>query len=315
MRGTVAVTGATGFVGAAVVHHLATSGWRVSVLARRMPQAALMPDHQIEVVLGDLDDQASLERLVGGADAIIHCAGLVKALTPLEFFAVNEGGTERLIRAAATAAPLTRLIHVSSLAAREPSLSPYAASKHAAENKVQALAGRRDWIALRPPALYGPGDLELLPLFKAAKMGFVGYPAPLGARVSLLHVADLAVAIGALLASPAWAGRIVEIDDGAPGGHDWPAILAALAAAIGHRPRAWRLPRPVFWPIAASATLLANATRRPQVLSLRKLPELYHADWAVKGGGLSGMVNWQPRHTLAAGFTDTVAWYRQESYL
>jgi nucleoside-diphosphate-sugar epimerase len=315
MRGTVAVTGATGFVGAAVVHQLAISGWRVRVLARRMPRAALLPDQEIEVVLGDLEDSSRLEQLATGVEAIIHCAGLVKALTPLEFFAVNEGGTERLMRAAQLAAPSARLIHVSSLAAREPSLSPYAASKRAAENKVMSMAGERDWIALRPPAIYGPGDLELLPLFKAAKMGLVAYPASADARVSLLHVADLASAIAALLAQPSWPAGIVEVDDGTPRGYDWPQILSALGAAVGLRPRACRLPLQVFFPIAAGATLLAKLIGRPQVLSLRKLAELYHPDWVVQGPVLSGMVNWHPKYTLTHGFADTVAWYRQESYL
>ncbi|MBK8157800.1 MAG: NAD-dependent epimerase/dehydratase family protein [Rhodospirillaceae bacterium] len=123
MPGIVALTGATGFVGAAAVHHLARAGWRVRILTRRMPQAALMPNHPLEIVLGDLDDRASLMRLVEGCDAIVHSAGLVRALTPLEFFQVNEGGTSRLLEAAATAAPDARFVHISSLAAREPELS------------------------------------------------------------------------------------------------------------------------------------------------------------------------------------------------
>src|SRR5690349_17394789 len=100
MARLVAVTGATGFVGTAAVRHLAQAGWRVRVLTRRMPQSVLMPDHQLEIVLGDIDDRASLERLVTGADAIVHCAGLTKALSPIEFFNVNEGGTVRLLEAA-----------------------------------------------------------------------------------------------------------------------------------------------------------------------------------------------------------------------
>ena len=109
--GLVAVTGATGFVGAEAVRQLAAAGWRVRILTRRMPLDALMPDHPIEIVLGDLGDSDSLRRLVAGADAIVHCAGLVRALTPLDFFAVNEAGTERLLLAAAEAAPDARFIH------------------------------------------------------------------------------------------------------------------------------------------------------------------------------------------------------------
>lgn len=313
--GTVAVTGATGFVGAEAVRHLARAGWRVRILTRRMPQAALMPDHTIEVVLGDLDDPASLEALVTGCDAIVHSAGLVRALKPAEFFQINEAGTARLLDAAATAAPQARFIHISSLAAREPALSPYAASKRAGEDKLPALAGPRDWVILRPPAVYGPGDLELLPLFKAASRGLSVYPASPNARASTIHVADLAAAITALLATPQWATRIIELDDEQPGGHDWEEINHILGKCFGRRLATCRLPRPVMAPIAHLVSLVSAIRRRPQVLSRDKVAELYHTDWASTGPRLSELTTWQPHFDLAAGFADTLAWYRSEALL
>jgi uncharacterized protein YbjT (DUF2867 family) len=313
--GIVALTGATGFVGAETARHLARAGWRVRILTRRMPQAALMPDHLLEVVLGDLDDRASLVRLVDGCDAIVHSAGLVRALTPLEFFQVNEGGTTRLLEAAATAAPDARFVHVSSLAAREPQLSPYAASKRAAETKLAALAGNRDWISLRPPVVYGPGDCELLPLFKAAKLGFIAYPATDLARVSTIHVGDLAAAITSVLGTGRWVERTVELDDEAEHGHDWPEILAVLGQCFRRRPLAWRLPRPLMAPIASAVGLVSAATKHPRVLSPRKLAELYHPDWVAAGPRLSTLAPWRPRFNLADGFADTLRWYRSEALL
>lgn len=315
MAGTVAVTGATGFVGAETVRHLAQAGWQVRILTRRMPQAALMPDHRIEIVLGDLDDQASLERLVSGCDAIVHSAGLVRALRPLDFFQVNEGGTVKLLQAAAKAAPAARFVHISSLAAREPGLSPYAASKRAAEDKLPALAGTRDWIALRPAAVYGPGDHELLPLFKAAKLGVLAYPASLDARVSTIHVADLAVAITVLLATSAWPHRIVELDDEHLRAHGWPEINHILGVCFGRQPLSYRLPRPLMAAVAGGLTLISGLTKQPQVLSSDKVAELYHADWAAAGPRFSEFTAWRPRFDLAKGFADTLAWYRAQALL
>ncbi|TDQ81466.1 nucleoside-diphosphate-sugar epimerase [Dongia mobilis] len=314
MRGIVAVTGATGFVGAALTARLLAEGWRVRILTRRLPQAVLGPDRHVEIVLGDLDDRDALHRLVSGATAIIHCAGVVKALSPAEFATVNAGGTECLLAEAARE-PAARLIHISSLAARAPHLSPYAASKRAAEEMVEARAGQRDWVILRPPAIYGPGDRELLPLFQAAKLGLVTYPAARNARVSVVHVTDLAAAIAALLDTPAWQERLIEIDDGAPAGHDWVGILSALAGACGRSPVGIRVPRPLFLPIAAAASLRASLIRRPMVLSLAKVAELYHPDWVAGGPRLTEMVNWQPAFGLAEGFRDTAAWYRRHSLL
>jgi nucleoside-diphosphate-sugar epimerase len=313
--GLVAVTGATGFVGAEAVRHLAQAGWRVRILTRRMPQAALMPDHQIEVVLGDLDDQASLERLVSGCDAIVHSAGLVRALRPLDFFRVNEGGTVRLLQAAAKKARDARFVQISSLAAREPLLSPYAASKRAAEDKLPAFAGTRDWIALRPAAVYGPGDHELLPLFKAAKLGLLAYPASPDARVSTIHVSDLAAAITALLATPSWPHPVIELDDANPGGHDWPEINHTLGLCFDRQPFACRLPRALMALVAGGATLVSRLSKNPQVLSSDKVSELYHSDWVASGPRLGDFAAWQPRFDLASGFADTLSWYRAESLL
>jgi nucleoside-diphosphate-sugar epimerase len=313
--GLVALTGATGFVGAETVRHLAKAGWRVRILARRMPQAALMPDHQIEVVLGDLDDLTSLKRLVSGCDAIVHSAGLVRALRPLDFFQVNEGGTVRLLQAAAEKAPDARFVQISSLAAREPLLSPYAASKRAAEDKLAAFAGARDWIALRPAAVYGPGDHELLPLFKAAKLGLLAYPASPEARVSTLHVSDLAAAVTAILATPFWPHRIVELDDAHQGGHSWPEINHILGLCFGRQPFSCRLPRPLMALVAGGMTFVSRLTKNPQVLSSDKVSELYHPDWVASGPRLADFTAWQPRFDLASGFADTLAWYRSKSLL
>jgi nucleoside-diphosphate-sugar epimerase len=315
MAGSVAVTGATGFVGAAVVRHLARAGWRVRVLTRRMPQSVLMPDHPIEVVLGDVADRTSLEQLVKGADAIVHCAGLTKALKVIDLFNVNEGGTVRLLEAAQKVAPQARLVHISSLAAREPGLSPYAASKRAAEDKLPALAGSRDWVALRPPAVYGPGDLALLPLFKAAKLGLLAYPACPGARASTIHVSDLATAIGALLATTVWSQRVIEPDDEHPRGHGWDEINHVLGECFGKRPLPLRLSRPWMTGIAGAVTLVSHLTGNPQILSLDKIPELYHGDWAASGPKLSELANWRPAFGLRDGFADTLKWYRAEALL
>ena len=141
-----------------------------------------------------------------------------------------------------------------------------------------------------------------------------GEAAP-GARAATLHVADLGSAIVALLAAPAWREKVVEFDDGVRQGHSWPEILVALGQAFGRRPRAFRLPRPFFLPVAAGASLISRLTRRPQVLSLGKVAELYHPAWGVTGPDLSDMVNWHPRFGLADGFADTAAWYRRESLI
>ncbi len=310
-----AVTGATGFIGRHVVSALRRQGWDVRALARRHPTELLSPHHRFEVVLGDLADASALDRLVRGADAIIHLGGLVKALRRDDFYNANEGGTERLLRAAAAAAATAMLIHVSSLAAREPQLSPYCDSKRRAELKVEALCGDRIWTILRPPAVYGPGDREILPLFKAARLGIVPYPAAPGAAFSMIHVADLAEAIVACLGRSGPPQATFEIDDGVPGGYRWPDILGALGEAVGRRPLGLRLPRAGLALAARANLLLARIDGAPRMLLPHKVAEVYWTDWVARGTRLQDVSAWQPTFDAWSGFRDTAKRYEMAHLL
>src|SRR5689334_21258284 len=154
MARVAAVTGATGFVGPHLVAALARHGWKLRLLIRRWTPLPSLAGVEAEIVWGDLSDEASLKALVAGADAVVHAAGLIKARQPIEFDAVNRDGTARL----SAHAPDIPFLLLSSLAAREPLLSPYAASKRAAEEVVARRSG--SWFVVRAPAVYGPGDRE-----------------------------------------------------------------------------------------------------------------------------------------------------------
>ena len=315
----VAVTGATGFIGQALVRSLAKAEFRPRLLVRRFPRGALPAAQPVEIVLGDLDEPSSLEKLLDGADAVIHLAGLIKAPNAAAFHAANAGGTERLLSVADKVNPRAAFLHVSSLAAREPALSPYAASKRAGEDKVAKAAGHRPWLILRPPAVYGPGDPATLPLFQAASLGFVPYPAARQARVSLIHVGDLAEAITcltrALSLGQGLSGKCVEIDDGYPGGYQWPQLIAALRAATGREVRGCRLPRWLMSTVAQINAGKVHLTGRAEVLMPHKVAELYHGNWVADGGPLPPDLDWRAEFNLTDGFQDTLNWYRLNSWV
>lgn len=128
-----AITGANGFIGRQLVPILAQSGWRLRLLLRRDPVVTEWQQLRPEIVAGTLADRPALEQLVDGATAIVHLAGLIKAPTREQFFEVNRDGAAALATAAQSVAPRAHLLIVSSLAAREPTLSDYAASKYAGE--------------------------------------------------------------------------------------------------------------------------------------------------------------------------------------
>ena len=311
----VAVTGATGFVGSHVIRRLSASGHQVRILARRMPIAALTPEKPLEVVLGDLDDQPALSRLVSGVDAVIHVAGVVKARRAAEFHKVNVEGTRHVAAELAGTSPEVRVIHVSSLAAREPGLSPYCRSKRGGEEAIRALPNPTRLTIIRPPAVYGPGDPEIFPLFKAASLGVCLCPAARGARLSLIHGADLAAAIVAAVEAPSLPEPVYELDDGRAGGYAWDEIRAVLSASLAQPVRMLRLPRPVSTAVACGVELHSRLAGSLTALSLAKVPELYHPDWTARGPRLETATGWNAGFDLTKGFADTLAWYRAIGWL
>ncbi|MDZ7826716.1 MAG: NAD-dependent epimerase/dehydratase family protein [Gammaproteobacteria bacterium] len=167
-----AVTGATGFIGRALCRRLTDLAVPVRALVRRAQ--AELPEG-ITRVRGSLADPAALAELVRDARVVIHCAGAVRGAKRAAFDAVNVDGTAALIEAMSEQAPTARLVLLSSLAAREPQLSDYAASKRAAEALLTSDLPF-DHCILRPTAVYGPGDVELQPLLAAMARGLAPVP-------------------------------------------------------------------------------------------------------------------------------------------
>jgi len=185
-----AITGGTGFVGSHLIDHALETGHTIRALARK-PQAKRIGVTWIE---GALDRPKSLATLVEGADVVIHVAGVVNAADRAGFAEGNIAGTQAIV-AATRSAGIRRFVQVSSLAARAPALSNYGWSKAEAETCVAASG--LDWTIVRPPAIFGPRDHDLLDVFKAARSGYVPMP-PAGTRVSLLYVEDLTALLLAL---------------------------------------------------------------------------------------------------------------------
>lgn len=312
--GTVAITGATGFVGRRLVRALAADGRRVRVLARR-PGAADFEGVPVEVVAGDLDDRAALARLIDGAGAIVHAAGLVAARSRAAFLAVNADAARRLADLAAGRPRPPRLVHVSSLAARRPELSAYALSKRAGEEAVIAAGDKGlPWTVVRPPAVYGPGDRATLPLFRCAARGFWPVLGPADARLSLIHVDDLAGVLIAAADRDAALGRVLEPDDATPGGHGWDALARAASLALGRRVRPLRVPGPLVHALGAVGGLLGRLGTAP-MLTPGKARELRHRDWVCDAASLPAGLARAPAFPPDRGFADAAAWYRSHGWL
>lgn len=305
-----AITGATGFVGSAVLAAALDTGHQVRALTRR-PQTAL---EGVTWAAGDLADTAALAALVAGADTVVHVAGLTNASDPAAFEAANVTGTANVIaamKAAGAGAGIRRLVLVSSLAARMPRLSAYGASKARAETLVEASG--LDWTIVRPPAVYGPRDIDMLDLFRAAKWGVV--PLPPGGATSIIHADDLAALLVGLAASNAAPTRkqIYEPDDGREGGWSHKELAAAIGQAVGkRRVFAPHLPRAVLDAAAVADRLLRGDRAK---LTADRVGYMCHPNWVSRFDRTVPAAIWQPRISGQQGLQATAAWYRREGWL
>ena len=316
----VAVTGATGFVGQATVPALLAAGHRVRLLARRLPEFASGPAGPVEVVLGDLSQPGALERLVEGADAVLHMAGAIKARSAREFFAVNRDATAALLAAIArrSAGRIDggpRVILLSSLAARAPQLSPYAASKRAGEDLLRATPHGLPWLAVRAPVVYGPGDRETLRFFKAVRLGLAPVAGDGSGRISAIFVDDLAALLCRLVEAYLPPADAYEVDDGNAAGYSLRDFAREAAAALGRRSRTVAVPRLAMSAAGAAQQGIAMLGGPTSILSPAKVREIFHPDWVCHDRRLAEFIGWMPTVGLGDGFARTIAWYRARGWL
>jgi nucleoside-diphosphate-sugar epimerase len=297
----IAVTGGTGFVGRRLLSALADGDHEIQALTRRPQEDA----NGLRWIPGSLEDEAALVRLAESADALIHVAGVINA-DEAGFEAGNVQGTAAVI-AAAKSAKVRRFVHVSSLAAREPGLSRYGASKARSEAVVRDSG--IDFAIVRPPAVYGPGDRETLELFRMASRGLILLP-PEG-RLSLIHADDLANLLVAL-ASAEKPPLLAEPDDGKPGGWTHRELAFALGEAVGRNVFAVSMPRAAV----RLGALLDGLVRRDRAkLTPDRASYFCHPDWVADPALAPPPDLWRPAIDTREGLRATAEWYRTERLL
>lgn len=338
-RPLAALTGATGFLGSHIADLLLLAGWRVRAAVRTTSDLRWLRGKPLEIATVSLAAPDDVRRLVAGSDAVIHCAGVVKAPNEAAYRAGNVATTELLLRAAAEAGTPRAFVLISSLAAAGPApidaprteddpsapVSAYGRSKLAAENLLRDRSWPLRTVVLRPPALYGPRDHAFLSLFRA---GQAGWAVRLGDRMtglSLVHGRDAAGAAIALLTHETARG-VYFVDDGsappnaaAPAprrhacGYELTEFTATLAALLRRRIRSVAIPVGLLQ--AASRLAGARLAARAPILSRDRIVDLSAPGWVCCGDRLSRDTGFACRFGLYAGLLDTLAFYRQNGWL
>jgi dihydroflavonol-4-reductase len=327
--GLALVTGATGFVGAAVVRALLAQGHKVRVLARPNGNRRNLAGFEVEIAEGSLEDAISLVQAVADCRYLFHVAADYRLWVPdpAAMFRANVDGTRTLMETA-LAAGVERIVYTSSVATlglvaggladeTTPSgpgdmIGPYKQSKFAAETAVKELVAGRSLpaVIVNPSTPIGPGDLKPTPtgrlIVEAAKGKMPGY---VDTGLNIVHVDDVA------------AGHLLAAEHGAIGERyilggenlTLAEILAEVAAATGRRPPMLKIPYAAILPIAVGAELVARVTRREPFVTLDGA-RMSRKKMYFSSAKAMRDLGYAPRPARQA-IADAVAWFSANGYL
>lgn len=302
---TVAITGGTGFIGKAVISRLLQDKLSVRALVRPASLSSSFYAQGLTWICGELGNEETLCQLLAGADIVIYCAGSVRGASEDDFIAANITGVKQVVAAAQKSNDPKRFLLISSLAAKSPELSPYAASKRQGEDFLRLYGDGINWTIIRPPVVYGPGDKELLPLFTWMRRGFLFVPGGGNGRFSLIFIKDLAEAVLAWLMNADASGACFELHDGKTGGYCWEEVRE-IAADLYQRPvHRIDIPKKILETVARLNTIAANLAGYQPMLTPGKVKELTHSDWVCDNTIISSATKWHPEFDLRRGLQIT----------
>ena len=287
---------------------MAATGRQIQALIRPVSTHKRQAEIAVKWIEGDLEDQESLGRLVKGVDAVVHCAGAVRGATRAQFNRVNIDGVARLVSATAKRHPAPRFLLISSLSAREPHLSDYAASKRQGEEVLSQKTDKLSWTVFRPCAVYGPGDRELMPVFRWMQKGIAPILGSGNGRFSLLYVRDLAEAVVRWLDRGGCQARKFELHDGRPGGYSWHDVIETIKQLRAKPVIRLKIPVALARMLAAINLFAARIFGYAPMLTPGKVRELEHADWVCDNLTFNTATGWTPQILLAEGLKRTFRW-------
>lgn len=328
-RGIALVTGASGFIGSAVVRALLARGWPVRALVRPTASRRNLDGLALDIRTGSLEDVESLVSALAGCELLFHVAADYRLWVPdpEAMYAANVLGTRRLMEAA-LAAGVRRIVHTSSVATLghaadgspadedtpahlEDMIGPYKRSKFLAEALVRRLVAEAGLpaVIVNPSAPIGPRDIKPTPTGRIVVDAASGrMPAYVDTGLNIVHVDD--VAEGHMLALER--GRIGERY--VLGGENMTLaeILRIIAELAGRRPPRLRLPCGAVMPVALGAELISRLTGREPIVTRDSL-RMARKTMFYSSARAERELGYRARPAREA-LADALAWFRQEGY-
>jgi len=319
------ITGGTGFVGSHLTEELLRRGWTVRILAK---DAMYGGDLAAEIVIADLRDERALAPLLADAEYIFHVAGVTRARRITDYYDGNYLATRSLLKACGRhCRALERLVFVSSLTAVGPRtgaaevderspyhpVSHYGRSKMLAELEVLAMHRKLPVTVVRPSAIYGPRDRDLLRYFRLIRRGIQPLLGEPGHELNLVHVSDVVDGIVRAAEHPAALGRVFHI--GSADNYSCETICGAIAETQGMHPIVFYLPEALVYLAGLAGECTGRLLDREVFLNTQKVRETVQKAWTCSIERARAWIGYQPRIELAPGIRATYEWYRGNAWM
>jgi dihydroflavonol-4-reductase len=310
------VTGASGFVGSAVVRHLIKAGHQVRALVRSTSSRINLADLRVEIVEGDLRDVESLIRAMTGLRVVFHVAADYRLWARNLMTAALRAGVERIVYTSSVATLKTRPDGKASdetfQLEAQSAVGAYKYSKVVAERVVETMVAEQNLpaIIVNPSTPIGPGDVRPTPTGRIIVEAAAGHmPAYVDTGLNLVHVDDVAAGHLAALQS----GRIGERY--ILGGQDvlLGDMLREIARQVGRVPPRLRLPRWLIFPIAYGAEAVAHFTGREPFVTTTGL-RLAKDRMFFTSAKAERELGYRAR-PYSEAIADAIAWFRQHGFL
>jgi len=324
---SILITGANGFIGSRLCWMFVERGFQVMAGVRRTANLTLLDGLPLEYCYGDVTQPETLPPLVTGVNYIIHNAGLVKTPDAETFFRVNEEGTRNLFEAVAAHNPgVRKVVYISSVAVAGPSpdgqpvketdppnpVTTYGRSKAAGEKEALSFADRLPVVAVRPPAVYGPGDKELFTMFQVVHRRLKPLIGDSSRKLQLVFVDDLCRGIFLATTKPTPNPAVYFIAE--KEAYSMKQLMDILQEASGRTAVPLPVPSPLFKAIAAVSSTAMRMVGMTPMLTREKTNELL-ATWIVDTSRAENELSFVSQVPFSEGAKVTYNWYWKEGWL
>lgn len=321
------LTGATGFIGQHLTHHLVSLGHQVVALVRQPQKAKTLPKTNVEFIQGDLDSFKNNSFQLPVCDYVIHLAGTVTANKQQDYDIINHQAVINLHQCLLKQSwRPKRLLFSSSLAASGPSkidypldetqsespLDEYGSAKLKAEHFLKNQTDIPVTI-FRPCAVLGPRDPNTFNLYRIAKSGFGFVPAGPKQNLSFIGVTDLVEAIIMMLQETSSEHKtyFVAHNDIIDTHQLWHEVGSSLQKNI----KLIKVPKPILFLVMQINTVFANLFDKPNVFDRKYYEQLKAPAWVCRSDKLQKDFGWTPKQSLKEIITETTQSYYELGWL